>query len=76
MKASPISDPLAFWAGALIRLGAVLAIVGVAPAAIDFLFFNGAAVVMAAIALYTLLPLAALCLFIGGVLWIIDKLKP
>lgn len=72
---SPYSDPLTFWSRVLFRLGVVLALLAVAPLAIDFVVFKGAAIVIAIVALYTLLPLAALCLLIGAGVWIASKLQ-
>jgi hypothetical protein len=72
---SPFSDPLAFWAGALLRLGLVLALVAVAPTAIDILFLKGAAIVLATMALYMLAPLAVISLVAGAGLWVADKLR-
>ena len=72
---SPFSDPLTFWSRVLIRLGVVLGLLAVGPAVIDYLVFGGAAVVLASMALYTLLPLAVLCLAAGIVVWIVGKLR-
>jgi hypothetical protein len=69
------SDPLTFWSRVLFRLGLVLGLLGVAPGVIDFLIFNGAAIVIAIVALYTLLPLAALSLLAAAGLWIASKLQ-
>ena len=75
MVASPFSDPLTFWSRVLIRLGLVLGLLAVGPAAIDYLVFGGAAIVLATMALYTLLPLAVISLAGGLVVWIIGRLK-
>ena len=75
MATNPYSDPLAFWSGGFIRLGIVLAIVSILPLGIDYLIFNGAAIVLATMALYTLLPLAIICLLVGVGLWIVGRLR-
>ena len=71
MVQSPFADPLTFWTRVLIRLGIVLGLLAVGPAVVDYVVFKGAAVVLATMALYTLLPLAVLCLGAGIVLWIV-----
>lgn len=75
MPSSPITDPLSFWSRVLVRLGLVLGLVAVAPAIIDFIFFGGAAIVIATIALYALAPLAVACLLFGIPLWVWSKLR-
>lgn len=75
MATSPFSDPLTFWSRVLLRLGIVLAVLAVAPAAIDFVVFKGGAIVLATIALYTLAPLAALSLLIGAGLWVWSRFR-
>ena len=72
---SPFSDPLSFWTRVLFRLGIVLALVALGPAVIDFVFFKGQAVIIATIALYSLAPLAVLCLIGAALLWGIGLLR-
>ena len=67
------SDPLTFWSRVLIRLGLVLGLLAVGPAVVDYLVFGGAAIVLATMALYTLLPLAVLSLAAGILVWAIGK---
>ena len=72
---TPISDPLTFWMRATLRLGLVLAALAIVPAIVDFVFFKGAAIVIAIIAIYTLAPLAALSLLVGSALWLVKRLR-
>ncbi|MBU1173907.1 MAG: hypothetical protein KKH72_00780 [Alphaproteobacteria bacterium] len=71
---SPFSDPLTFWSRVLLRLGVVLGLLAVAPAVVDYLVLRGAAVLLAAMALNALMPLAVLCLVGGGGLWVWSRL--
>lgn len=72
---TPVGDPLTFWMRAAWRLGLVLAALSILPAVIDYIFFKGAAIVIAIIALNTLAPLAVLTLLVGAGLWVVRKLR-
>lgn len=70
----PATDPLTYWTRLFLFLGALLVVLAVLPAVVDFTLLRGELIVVAIVALKTLAPLGVLFLIVGAGLWLVRRL--